>query len=191
VGYDGAVVWMFGSTWQSRVSGTSATLRGVSFVDIHNGWAVGDSGTVLHTTNAGSTWLPENSGTTRTLMSVRFTDINHGWAVGENGTILHYTSGEWISSEPGGLPTQIRIVEAYPNPFNATTTIMFDLHKAGHVSLHVLDLLGREVAVLTDGFFEAGSQRVTFDGSNLASGVYFARLNDGQYSLTKKLMLLK
>ncbi len=53
------------------------------------------------------------------------------------------------------------------------------------------DLLGREVAVLKDGLVEAGTYRVTFDGNALASGIYFARLDAGKFSQTKKLMLLK
>jgi hypothetical protein len=57
--------------------------------------------------------------------------------------------------------------------------------------LRVFDLLGCEVAVLKSGFAEAGSHRATFDGSGLASGIYFARLDAGAFSQTKKLVLLK
>ncbi|MCX6601480.1 MAG: T9SS type A sorting domain-containing protein [bacterium] len=71
------------------------------------------------------------------------------------------------------------------------TEITYDLARAGRVSLRVFDLLGREVAALKDGFSEAGSHRVTFDGRGLASGIYFARLDAGAFSQTKKLMLLR
>ena len=83
------------------------------------------------------------------------------------------------------------ILSVFPNPFNPVTEIAYDLAKAGRVSLRVFDLLGREVAVLKDGFAEAGSHHVTFDGSGLASGIYFARLDAGKFSQTKKLMLLR
>ncbi len=89
------------------------------------------------------------------------------------------------------LPTTILLSDPYPNPFNPSTTLAFDLSRARHVSLRVFDLLGREVAVLKDGFVEAGRYRVMFDGSGLASGIYFARLDAGSFSQTKKLMLLK
>jgi hypothetical protein len=79
----------------------------------------------------------------------------------------------------------------YPNPFNPTTTIAYDLPRAGHISLRVFDLLGREVAVLKDGLVQAGSHRGRFDGTNLASGIYFARLDAGVFTQTKKLVLLK
>jgi hypothetical protein len=91
----------------------------------------------------------------------------------------------------GTLPQQYALYQNYPNPFNAITTISYDLPKSAHISLRVFDLLGRQVAVLKDGMMEAGSHRVTFDGSSLASGIYFARLDAGKFSQTKKLMLLK
>jgi hypothetical protein len=83
------------------------------------------------------------------------------------------------------------ILSAYPNPFNASTTFAFSLPRAGQISLRVFDLLGREVAVLKDGFVGAGTYRMTLDGSNMASGIYFAWLNAGSSSQTKKLLLLK
>lgn len=77
------------------------------------------------------------------------------------------------------------------NPFNPTTSIVYDIPAAAHVSLRVFDMLGREVSILVDGFSEAGVHIVQFDGSRLASGVYFARLDAGLISQTKKMMLLK
>jgi len=95
------------------------------------------------------------------------------------------------ADDPVVLQPSSYSLSSYPNPFNPSTTIAFDLPKAGHISLRVFDLLGREVAVLKDGLVEAGSHRVIFDGSGLASGIYFARLDAAGFSQTKKLMLLK
>jgi hypothetical protein len=89
------------------------------------------------------------------------------------------------------VPIEPKLVECYPNPFNASTMITYDLPKSRQVSLRVFDLLGRGVAVLEHGMMEAGSHRVMFDGSGLCSGIYFARLEAGKFSQTKKLMLLK
>jgi len=106
----------------------------------------------------------------------------------------------WLVCVEGpGLPAEERPIYQpisfglanHPNPFNASTTIVYDLPRAGHISLRVFDLLGREVAVLKDGFVEAGTHRVTFDCSNLPTGIYFARLEAGEFTQTKKLMLLK
>ena len=80
---------------------------------------------------------------------------------------------------------------AYPDPFNPTTIIEYELPKASDISLRVFDVLGREVAVLKEGFVEAGKYRAVFDGSRLASGIYFARFDSKDFSQTRKLMLLK
>jgi hypothetical protein len=89
------------------------------------------------------------------------------------------------------LPIQYRLYPAYPNPFNAQTTLAFDLPLPGIVSLRIFDMLGRTVAVLQDGFVEAGSHRVIFDGTALASGLYFARLQAGAFVQSTKLVLMK
>jgi endonuclease/exonuclease/phosphatase family metal-dependent hydrolase len=100
-------------------------------------------------------------------------------------------SEETNLTERMSVKTSFALMTCYPNPFNAATTISYDFPRAGCVSVRIFDQLGQEVTVLRDGFSEAGSHRVTFDGSRLASGIYFARLDAGKFSQTKKLMLLK
>ena len=80
---------------------------------------------------------------------------------------------------------------AYPNPFNPTTTIQYNLPAAMHVRLAVYDVLGREVAVLVDNTNEAGTHEVSFDASRLSSGVYFYTLQTPEQTLTKRIMLAK
>jgi hypothetical protein len=147
----------------------------------------------VHTTDGGGSWVTQSSGTTNALAGVAFADESHGWAMGEGGTILHTTNGgeSWSQLHENGRPTAFTLLQNYPNPFNPSTTIAYDLPRAGYISLRVFDLLGREVSVLVDGFAQAGTHRVTFDGSGLASAIYFARLDAGALSQTKKLMLLK
>ncbi|RPH94354.1 T9SS C-terminal target domain-containing protein [candidate division KSB1 bacterium] len=89
------------------------------------------------------------------------------------------------------IPETIALWSPYPNPFNPTTAISFELTSAAHVSLRVFDLLGREVAVLKKGLVAAGTHRVVFDGGGLASGIYFARLDAGDYIQTKKIVLMR
>ncbi len=79
----------------------------------------------------------------------------------------------------------------YPNPFNPSTTIQFDLAKAGDVKLMVFDVLGKEVATLVNGRMGAGARSAQFDGEKFASGVYFARLSVGKLAMTRKMVLLK
>lgn len=79
----------------------------------------------------------------------------------------------------------------YPNPFNGTTTIGFDLPEATDVVLTVYDVSGRRVAELVNGRFDAGRHEVSFGGEGLASGVYFCHMVAGVYATRQKMLLLK
>ncbi len=96
-----------------------------------------------------------------------------------------------VSKSDGTTPLMYALGQNYPNPFNPTTVIRYQLPASSQVSLKVYDVLGREVASLVDAEKNAGIHSVTFDGSNLSSGVYFYRLQAGNFSAMKKLMLVK
>jgi hypothetical protein len=87
--------------------------------------------------------------------------------------------------------SQFALHDAYPNPFNPTTELHFELAQRGAVSLRIFDIMGREVATLVNDTREAGSYRVSFDGAQFATGLYFARLNSGSNTMVRKLMLVK
>jgi hypothetical protein len=86
---------------------------------------------------------------------------------------------------------------SYPNPFNLSTTIRFNLQEKAHVSLAIFDVLGKRVAELINGYVEAGLHSSQWDASNVASGIYFARfivMNEAggiEYSKANKLVLMK
>ena len=88
-------------------------------------------------------------------------------------------------------PVDFRLDQNYPNPFNPNTTINFTIAKAGNVTLKVYNALGQEVATLVNGFKQANTYNVTFNGSDLASGVYIYTLNYNNNVVTKKMILLK
>jgi hypothetical protein len=89
------------------------------------------------------------------------------------------------------IPTGFGLFGAYPNPFNPTTTLSFALPEAGHATLIVFDMSGREVATVESGFLQAGFHTRSFDGSELSSGIYFARLQAAGQVQTQKLILMK
>lgn len=89
------------------------------------------------------------------------------------------------------LPVRFALDQNFPNPFNPSTTLKFALPSAGPVRLTVHDAIGREVAVLTEGEYDAGFYAVPFHARSFASGVYFARLRSGQYVQVVKMMLMK
>jgi hypothetical protein len=96
-----------------------------------------------------------------------------------------------VSNKPSREVKHLTLLQNYPNPFNPSTTIEFSLPRSGYVMLQVFNILGQVVATLVNEEKEARSYQVQFDGTGLASGVYFYRMMAGQYVATKKLLLLK
>lgn len=88
-------------------------------------------------------------------------------------------------------PTQLVLHGVYPNPFNPSTVIRYQLPEASLVSLTIYDISGRQVTELINGWRDAGVHDVTFDASTLPSGVYLARLNAGDFSAAQKMVLVK
>jgi hypothetical protein len=96
--------------------------------------------------------------------------------------------------EPGesAVPSVFTLYQNYPNPFNPSTSIQFDLSQSATVTLKVFDVTGRETAVLLDQeLSRAGAHAVNFDGSGLASGVYFYRLEAAGSATSRKMILMK
>ena len=96
-----------------------------------------------------------------------------------------------VSGNGSALPSAVRLEQNYPNPFNPSTTISYRLPVASYVSLKALDVLGREVATLVNGYQTAGVKEVKFYASDRPSGVYFYRLTVGSFSETRRMLLLK
>jgi len=88
------------------------------------------------------------------------------------------------------IPKAFSLSPAYPNPFNSMTTISFELQAASFVTLMVYDVMGREVARIVNGWRYSGAHNVSFDGSELSSGIYFARLTADNFHQTQKLLLI-
>jgi hypothetical protein len=120
----------------------------------------------------------------------QFTQGGNGFL--PSGYLMRFSLPPWSDAQDRFIVhPSLFSLSCYPNPFNPSTRIEFTIPKAGLVSLKVYDVLGREVAVLAEGMMQAGEHDVRFDGSELASGIYFARLEAGEVSQTRKMVLLK
>ena len=106
-----------GSTWTPQSSGTTKNLWSINFVDANTGYAVGEHGIIIKTTNGGNTWTAQTSGTNLILYSVAFVDANTGFAVGDDGTILGTTNGgsTWIPQTSGTTVTLLSVEFADAN----------------------------------------------------------------------------
>ena len=90
-----------------------------------------------------------------------------------------------------GIPTEYLLEQNFPNPFNPTTTIKYDLSDVSQVSVIIYDILGRKVKDLVNEKQDAGRYEIQFDASNLASGIYLYQIRAGSFVSTKKMILLR
>ena len=141
----------------------------LSFEDI-------DSSVVIDDMRATSSYTFSNDSSSLTYRHFR---INVSWE------LLSVNKPENI------LPNDIILHKAYPNPFNSTTIISYELPTAGKVLLKVYNIEGRQVAVLEDGMRPAGTNTVRFEAGDFASGIYFVRLETSGKSIAQKMILLK
>jgi hypothetical protein len=122
-----------------------------------------------------------------------FWSTNEGWVTGDYSLIGHTGNGgtTGVAEEKSTLANSFTIEQNYPNPFNPSTTIRYGLPQRTNVTLSVFNTLGQQIAILVNGPQEAGYHDAKFDGRNLASGVYYYRLQAGSYVQTKQLLLLR
>jgi hypothetical protein len=96
-----------------------------------------------------------------------------------------------IEEEGAGSPDALKLKPNYPNPFNPSTNITYQLPQSGNVELTVYNAIGRKVATLVDRRVSRGKHTVSFDGRNFSSGVYIYRLKTDHRLITRKMMLIK
>jgi len=113
--------------------------------------------------------------------------VSPAFAVGSWDTVATGVDSPWDE----GIPRRFALAQNYPNPFNPTTEISYELPVFSSVVLKVYNVLGREVATLVNEKKAAGKYSVIWNASSMSSGLYFYRLQAGEYSGTKRLLLLK
>jgi len=194
VGEDGHIR-KIGGGYQS--SGVYSSLNAVYFVNKDVGWIVGDAGVILNTTNGGTNWTLQNVGSNRDLRSVFFTknsvEPEPGWIVGDNGLILSNTTGGILHLDELNTtaPNEYTLIQNYPNPFNPSTTINYQIPELSFVTIKVYDVLGKEIATLVNEEKPFGDYEIEFNGTGLPSGIYFYRLQTGNFVEIKKMVFIK
>jgi len=202
---DGGITW----TTPGYTPG-SVNLNEITFFDANNGVIVGDNGSVLNTTDAGNTWNPSSVQVNpaiiaqKNLKSVAFSSVSNGIAIGQDGAQYYSIDGgqNWTM-----LPTNpanknkatknmhVALNQNFPNPFNPSTIISYNLPFDAAVTLKVYDMLGKQVTSLVNGNQPAGSYNFKFNGANLSSGIYFYVLKatgtNVNFSKTMRMILTK
>jgi|GEM_PF-2411169 photosystem II stability/assembly factor-like uncharacterized protein len=194
-------------------SGSNGMFRslddGISWVAINNGLGslsvtsiamnsdgkvfVGTSRGVFESTNSGDNWTPLNSGLLDLSVTSILCDSSGYLYAATNSTGVYRSIGitTGVKEIKPNLPLTYALYQNYPNPFNPSTTINYNLPETGHVTLKVYDILGRVVATLVNEEKNAGTYSTVFYADKFASGIYFYRMQVGNFVQTKKLILLK
>ncbi|MBK7630251.1 MAG: T9SS type A sorting domain-containing protein [Ignavibacteriales bacterium] len=153
-------------------------------------FAGGEKGKLLKSTDEGNTWSDISSG----LPFDRILCL----AQNPSGYLLAGTAdnGIYITSEPTGVSFDNKVAnfslsQNYPNPFNPTTKINYEIPERCTVQLKIFNLLGQEIKSLVSEEQFAGKYEIEFDGGNLSSGVYFYKMSAGDFSETKKFIILR
>ena len=196
-----------GATWSALGTGMNSSVRALAGIgtDLHVGGGFGTAGGVPANRMAkwnGTSWSALGSGMNASVyaLAVSGTDLYAGGGFTTAGGVNVNYIAKYSCSVPTSvnedragnvLPQQFQLRQNYPNPFNPTTQIAYEIPSEEYVSLRVYNALGEQVAVLVDGQRSAGAYSVTFQATDLPSGMYFYRLIAGEYQQTRKLLLLR
>jgi spore coat protein H len=183
-----------GNTWASKPSPAIIDWKALFLLDSIRVYVAGKGGAIFYTPDSGAHWYRQYSADSHDLNALLFADASHGTAIGSGGTIL--LTGENgtvtpVAATPAGGPETYVLEQNFPNPFNPTTTISYQIPLASDVKLEVFDVLGRMVTTLVETHRLPGKYTATLDGSRLSSGVYFYRLSAGHFTGTGRMLLLR
>jgi len=180
-----------GSSW-TKVGLNNQHLH--SFAVIVNNIFAGSENGVYLSTNNGSSWIEKNQGfyvtpTVNVLLIAN--DYIFAGTYAQSVWRRLYSEAIGIQKISTEIPSSFSLSQNYPNPFNPITKIRFDLPKNVNVKLTIYDMLGREVETIVNEQLNAGSYEVNWEGTKYTSGVYYYRLNAGEFVETKKMILVK
>ncbi len=182
-----------GKDWTESDNGVGASIINALYCVGSDIFAGTNNGVFLSRDN-GSSWAAVDSGLTDTYICSLYASGPYLYA----GTFM---DGVWrrpiteiltgVKGGNKGVPASFSLSQNYPNPFNPTTTIGYEVPVRAHVTIVAYDILGRRVETLVDGEQQPGHYEVTFNASRLPSGVYFYRLQAGNFSETRKFSFVK
>jgi photosystem II stability/assembly factor-like uncharacterized protein len=188
-----------GTSWTAVNNGLNDSYRVFALIVNGGNLIAGSDGGVFISTNSGASWISFNNRFPQNGIGLPDVGIR---ALAVVGTDLFAATNEgvWkrslsdITPVEGlsvDLPKQFQLEQNYPNPFNPMTTISFKLPSRSLVTLKVFDLIGREVITIVSEELSAGNYSRQWNASNMASGIYFYRLQASSFFETKKLVLLR
>jgi photosystem II stability/assembly factor-like uncharacterized protein len=194
-----------GANWDVQyfdVPDLNTGLFTVSMLDVNTGYIAGDRGFIFKTTNGGVNWNLEYkcrepnyfNNPYINLNRIIVADTNNIYVVGNNGIIMKKSPTDPVGITNHNIteiPKVFYLYQNYPNPFNPTTNIRYQIANNSFVILKVYDILGKEIATLVNEKLKPGIYEIPFSNNQLPSGIYFYKLTAGNYSETKRMLMIK
>lgn len=183
----------WGNSWTFPVSNTTKDLFSIIFADANTGWLCGQNGFIERSTNSGFNWVQQFAPNYNHLRCITFINNLTGWIVGDSGVVLRTDNGgiTGIQNINNETPVKLKLCQNFPNPFNPTTMIKYDLQSGGNVKLNVYDITGCFVEELVNEYKYPGEYYVEFDGINYASGIYIYKIEMDENVSIKLMNLIK
>lgn len=182
-----------GATWNIRNVGFY-TITSVAAVHADTVFAVsedGPGGTIYRSVDHGTTWSAQWRNT-QAFQSISFINSSTGFTAGDSGQIFRSSvSGTTDVRRSSDRSPKYHLEQNFPNPFNPSTTVSFQLQKDGRVTVKIYDLMGKHISTLVDQHSSAGSYSVQWNANGLSSGTYLMRMEAGEFSETKSVVLMK
>jgi len=186
-----------GANWDT-LRYNNGRCKSLYFLNSNTGWAAGhwlsDSASIAYTSNGGVNWSLQKKGVPYIVTNLNFANSLTGWATLESSSsILRTTTGgfTFVNNISTEIPEKFYLSQNYPNPFNPSTNIRYQITNNSYVKIEVYDVAGKEIIELVNEKQSPGTYEVKFEAGDLPSGVYFYKLTAGDYSETKKMILLK
>jgi photosystem II stability/assembly factor-like uncharacterized protein len=182
-----------GVNWSAASPNGSEVVRGIVGADSRIWYIREIDSNIYYSSNNGSSWsvqfvTPDHVGF-RHITKAR--TGNYMWAADISGNVFRYEITTGITQPGNEVPPGFLLKQNYPNPFNPETKIAYSLPEAADVKLKIYNSLGKEIALLVNEAQERGSYEVKWNAASFESGVYFYRIEAGEYMETKKMLLVK
>ena len=147
---------------------------------------------LFFSTDSGLSWKEQQMPPGFDGEDIEFADNRHGWILTSN-TVYYTDSGDQVTGieQTGMMTKEFRLEQNYPNPFNPITTIDFDLPYTTAVLIEVYNTADQRIQTLLNKMMPEGSHQIVFDAGALSSGIYFYRIETGNYQDVKKMVLVK
>jgi hypothetical protein len=152
---------------------------------------------IYYSTNQGTSWVLQYTAPgTSAYSEIVSSRVSSGssiafYAIRFNGGITKLLTLTGLNKIGEEIPTKYDLMQNYPNPFNPVTKIKYQVAKNSNVNITVFDITGKEVSNILNEYHSAGTYEINFDGSKLTSGVYFYKMTANNFSLVKKMTLIK